>query len=211
MNCDQFWNRLPNPPGTDLEQGPEQRAHLAECPACAARLARQREIAGAFRRVAESYQGIEAPARVEARLVRAFRTDFAPGRNARPRAGKQWFGYVRPYFAVCAAGAVLLAAGLYLGSIRTPAPPQSAGAPASADLAAAALEMDAGMPEGFIPLPNAERLSPNEDVNVVRLEVPRSAMLAVGIPVSADQASDSVEADLLLGSDGRARAVRFLE
>src|SRR5690242_17687702 len=182
MNCDQFWNRLPDPPGTDLDQGPEQRAHLAQCPGCAARVARQEEIAGALRRVAESYKGFAAPPRVEARLLRTFRNDFAAGRNARAGApaGKQRFGFLRPYFAMCAAAAVLLGAGLYLGSFRTPASPSSPGAPAIADIAAAALEMDGSVPEGFIPLPNAERLGPNEDVNVVRLEVPRSAMLAVG-------------------------------
>jgi len=40
--------------------------------------------------------------------------------------------------------------------------------------------------------------------------VPRSAMLAVGLTVSADQGSELVEADVKMGSNGLARAVRFL-
>jgi hypothetical protein len=65
--------------------------------------------------------------------------------------------------------------------------------------------------DGFIPLPNARRLDPNEDVNVVRVEVPRSAMLSVGLAVSADRVSELVEADVVLGADGLARAIRFVD
>jgi hypothetical protein len=63
---------------------------------------------------------------------------------------------------------------------------------------------------GFIPLPNAERIAPNEPMNLVRLEVPRSTMIALGFEVRADRAEEAVEADVLLGADGVARAVRFL-
>jgi hypothetical protein len=110
---------------------------------------------------------------------------------------------------------MVLAAGLFLTSTRQLAPP--AGPPEMTELASvatpAAVNSDEAGPEtdGFIPLPNAERIGPSEDFNLVRVEVPRSAMMAVGIPVSADQASEPVEADVLLGSDGLARAVRFLE
>jgi hypothetical protein len=63
----------------------------------------------------------------------------------------------------------------------------------------------------FIPLPNAERIEPNEELNVVRVEVPRSAMIALGYAVGEDRASEPVEAEVVLGTDGLARAVRFLE
>jgi hypothetical protein len=63
----------------------------------------------------------------------------------------------------------------------------------------------------FLPLPNAARLAPNEDVNLVRMEVPRSAMIAVGFAVPPDRAEERVQADVVLGSDGWARAVRFLD
>jgi len=36
-------------------------------------------------------------------------------------------------------------------------------------------------------------------------------MIALGLDVSADRASELVEADVMLGSNGVARAVRFLE
>ena len=66
--------------------------------------------------------------------------------------------------------------------------------------------------DGFVPLPNAAGLAADEDdVNLVRVEVPRSAMIALGFDVSADRAEELVEADVMLGSNGMARAVRFLD
>ena len=45
----------------------------------------------------------------------------------------------------------------------------------------------------------------------MRVEVPRSTMMALGIAVSADRAGEPVQAEVMLGSDGLARAVRFLD
>jgi hypothetical protein len=63
----------------------------------------------------------------------------------------------------------------------------------------------------FIPLPNAAQIGPNEEVNLVRVEVPRSAMIALGYSLKPEEASESVQADVMLGNDGLARAVRFLD
>jgi hypothetical protein len=70
--------------------------------------------------------------------------------------------------------------------------------------------------DGFIPLPNgagvaAGDAADEDDVNLVRVEVPRSAMIALGFDVGADRAEELVEADVMLGSNGMARAVRFLD
>ena len=66
--------------------------------------------------------------------------------------------------------------------------------------------------DGFIPLPNSAGTAADEDdVNLVRVEVPRSAMIALGLDVSADRAEEMVEADVMVGSNGLARAVRFLD
>src|ERR1051326_7803361 len=73
MNCQEFWNRLPNPPGTRPDPGVEHREHLAHCAACAAHFARQAELAQGLRRLAQNSSGIQASPRVEARLLRAFR------------------------------------------------------------------------------------------------------------------------------------------
>ena len=63
----------------------------------------------------------------------------------------------------------------------------------------------------FIPLLDAEELETSDEVDVVRVEVPRSAMAALGFVVSAERASERVEADVAIGPDGLARAVRFVD
>jgi hypothetical protein len=62
----------------------------------------------------------------------------------------------------------------------------------------------------FIALPNAPAIDTTEGMDVVRLELPRSAMAAVGYVVSPERASETVQADIVLGADGLARAVRFV-
>jgi hypothetical protein len=47
--------------------------------------------------------------------------------------------------------------------------------------------------------------------DIVRVEVPRSAMMALGYDVNPERAAETVEAEVTLGPDGQAREVRFLE
>jgi hypothetical protein len=46
--------------------------------------------------------------------------------------------------------------------------------------------------------------------HVVRVELPRSAMASFGLPVNFERAGGRVKADVLLGDDGIARAIRFV-
>jgi hypothetical protein len=59
----------------------------------------------------------------------------------------------------------------------------------------------------FQPLPNSPSLSPSSSYNVVRVRIPLSAFAVV--PGTAQ--GGSIEADLLVGEDGLARAIRFNE
>src|ERR1035441_493252 len=76
MNCQEFWNTIPEL--GDLEGSP----HLTECPACAARMSRHRELAAGFRAVAAGFRRVEAPPRVEARLRSAFRRQTGSEKRA---------------------------------------------------------------------------------------------------------------------------------
>jgi len=49
------------------------------------------------------------------------------------------------------------------------------------------------------------------DAQMVRVELPRSAMAGFGLPVNMDRADKPVKADVLLGADGLARAIRFVQ
>ena len=62
----------------------------------------------------------------------------------------------------------------------------------------------------FIPLNYESAIAPPERGRVVRVELPRSALAAFGLPVSIDRANERVKADVVLGEDGLAHAIRFV-
>lgn len=63
----------------------------------------------------------------------------------------------------------------------------------------------------FYPLVEEDEMSPLESGRVVRVEIPVSTFIALGLPVTAESINQPVQADLLLGQDGLARAIRFLQ
>jgi hypothetical protein len=62
----------------------------------------------------------------------------------------------------------------------------------------------------FMPISYGSNLSQLDDGQVVRVELPRSALQSFGLPVNAERAGERVKADVLLGHDGVARAIRFV-
>jgi hypothetical protein len=62
----------------------------------------------------------------------------------------------------------------------------------------------------FLPISYGSNLSQLDDGQVVRVELPRSALQSFGLPVNAERAGERVKADVLLGHDGVARAIRFV-
>lgn len=64
----------------------------------------------------------------------------------------------------------------------------------------------------FYPLPAAEGLPPAENATVIRVQVPIESLQMMGLDINADPSyTGAVQADILLGEDGVARAVRFVE
>ena len=197
MNCQEFWNSMPELGGAD-------ERHLMECAACAARMRRQQELSAGLRAVAAGYGRMAAPVRVETRLRAAFRKEAALQSGKRVAYG--WKPVVS--WAAAAAAVIALAVLANYGArpdVNHPAVNHPA-VSRTAEVAAVSSDY-----EGFIPLPNAGKLADTEDVNLVRVEVPRSAMIALGLEVSPERASELVQADVMLGPDGLARAVRFVD
>jgi hypothetical protein len=62
----------------------------------------------------------------------------------------------------------------------------------------------------FIPLVHAGPYTQAEEGHLVRVELPRSALASFGLPVNAEASGDRVKADVLMGQDGIARAIRFV-
>lgn len=62
----------------------------------------------------------------------------------------------------------------------------------------------------FLPLTYDNNFSQLDDGQIVRVELPRSALHSFGLPVNAERGRERVKADVLLGHDGVARAIRFV-
>ncbi len=62
----------------------------------------------------------------------------------------------------------------------------------------------------FYPLAYATNLPPLESGQLIRVQMPRSALVAYGLPVAAEHTDVPVKADLLVGEDGVTRAIRFV-
>jgi hypothetical protein len=185
MNCRKFW-----------ETGGVHSEHLRECPACAMRFERHRALGDGLRELAAGESHHAAPERVERRLAVAFRTHNGVAGTSAPSI---W----RPIIAWAAAAAAVIALAMLLVRDRAPKPPERA-APWGQYLA---LYQE----NDFITLPNAAQLDPNEETNLVRVELPRATMIAMGYTVSAERAQELVLADVILDAGGQARAVRFVE
>ena len=172
--------------------------------------------------------GMEAPAEVKPAVLSEFRS--IGQRRRKLRIALASWGAI-------AACVVLTAAGLYWRLTRNErTPPQeavakSAARPAPAEqpkeLAAVPNEpvkrqvrrkrrprseaVQASQPVAdFVALPSAPPLDAAEGGSIVRVTLPRSAMRSFGIAVDDIESPGRVTADVMVGSDGMARAVRFV-
>lgn len=63
----------------------------------------------------------------------------------------------------------------------------------------------------FMPVGYASPMSLQDGGQVMRVELPRSALAGFGLPVNMDRVNERVKADVLVGTDGQARAIRFVQ
>jgi hypothetical protein len=169
--------------------------HLAACPDCAARLASERTLSAGLRALAEATPGMREPEGMEHRLLAAFEQT----RRSRPRAG------ARGAWKAMAAMAAMLAiavAGATIAWHASERPFEAAGGvsvPGPDDASASE----------FVPWPGAASLPPFESGQLVRTELPASVLPLLGIRPARAAVGNRVVADVLVGQDGLARAVRL--
>jgi hypothetical protein len=63
----------------------------------------------------------------------------------------------------------------------------------------------------FMPLGYLSPATLQDGGQIVRVELPRSALVNFGVPVNMDRGHEKVKADVLLGVDGLAHAIRFVQ
>jgi len=62
----------------------------------------------------------------------------------------------------------------------------------------------------FLPLTYVAHADDEGSGQIVRVNLPRESLFALGLPVSAERAGELVKADVIVGDDGLARAIRFI-
>ncbi|MEP6637699.1 MAG: hypothetical protein ABJB97_13325, partial [Acidobacteriota bacterium] len=63
----------------------------------------------------------------------------------------------------------------------------------------------------FLSVGYASPMNLQDGGQVVRVELPRTALASFGLPVNLNRANERVKADVLVGTDGQARAIRFVQ
>jgi hypothetical protein len=205
-------------------------AHVETCPRCGRRLAGERMLSGTLRAVRAEDAACGAPPVVEKILLAAFRERQAAGSRQRQAGMTRAMAAVAALLAVVAiltlrhpqpqrmlparsitpgAAPPQLVAPVYREAQRPPVRTLRAAhhkAPRRLKAGAAAEERE--MMTDFIPL--VYDPSPIELGRLVRVRLPRAALVAFGLPVNELRAEEPIQADVLLGDDGLARAVRFV-
>jgi hypothetical protein len=206
MNCERFDEEL-----VDLARGEEgdgdgrdaALAHAEGCVRCAARLEDERAVTSALRAFATRTAGAEAPPRVEAALLRALRQPEESGAKAGPSR---------------AIGLLLLAAAAAILAAIVVVPPQfeRQGEPGATAFPAGSPTLRAGAAEPdehaeFVALRYGEDLRDLDSLQLVSVELPPTALAALGWPAGDSGSADWVRAEVIVGHDGVARAIRFVE
>lgn len=282
MNCKNFENvvnDLARSQMIDVETREHAHEHAKDCAPCAARLADEQTLSLGLRALSLQTVNVEAPAKVEAALLAAFRApEKVAGFNVQTIRASGDVRRRRWQWAVAAAAAVAILFVAALNSSHWPKPPtghteqtasdfnkntQSLQTPTTASLQEAVATPEpaikeqtqkterkaapqyvdfknvsmrrAGVVKGagksikdaqpvdpassaneaevatdFMPLTYDAAATPLDSGHLVRVELPRTALLSMGLPMNAERANEYVKADVLMGEDGVARAIRFV-
>jgi anti-sigma factor RsiW len=211
MSCDDFEEDL-----VDLARGEElgeaergeALAHAERCLRCAARMEDERAVTFALRAFAARTAGAEAPPRVGSALLRGFRDPETLEADGPAIAS--------PSRAVAllllAAAAAILAAIVVVpprgGRFNEPSPAtRLPGSPASSSVAVPGRSGDSD----FVALSYGEDLRELDSLQVVSIELPPTVLAALGWPAADSVETGLVKAEVIVGHDGVARAIRFVD
>ncbi len=189
--------------------------HAARCPSCAALQESWQEARIALQALRETTRDAETPRRVEMRLRHEFGMRHRTARARSAAIVAAW---------TLAAAAVLVGAITWIGwhdgknsetaKRETPAAPQitrtseNPAQDASGKGAKSKPEVASSDPNDFTLLPGTVPGS-LEDATVVRVQLQRGALGALGLTVNEERATDWIQVDLLIGDDGQPQAVRL--
>ncbi|HEX4077189.1 MAG TPA: hypothetical protein VHX49_17455 [Candidatus Acidoferrales bacterium] len=181
--------------------------HAESCAHCAQLLTETESLDQALHAIAVAEGDQEAPAWIEAALLREFRCVKASATS--PNLG-------RHIAALGIAAAVLLAAGVSMHRFAPGTKVGGAGQGTASNVSAPATTGEVAQNVGesaseFIALPYADDPDGAEGGTVVRVQLSGAALASLGMPVSlAGSSGGSISADLLVSDDGTPQAIRLL-
>lgn len=132
----------------------------------------------------DALRGLEAPRRTEEILRRRFQ-ERQRGLRRRRAAG----------------GLLAIAAALLLAILVSRPAPEGGGF---------AAQVSEEITTDYFPVGFAPPLRPNEFTQIIRFSLPQRELTRFGLPVAAESDDLLVQADIVLGEDGIARAIRFV-
>src|SRR5882672_1501760 len=212
MNCEEFAIAGLD---RDLDAGGLEfagaREHLRNCPHCAALYESSLALRADLRELGQLTSDASAPSRVEMRLRQEFRTRHTTEKRRGRVVVVSWL--------LAAATVAIVATSLVLwqrnGSVNSAQTRKTSAAPAAVHSVATGPELGgtliaANDGEEFALIPGA---IPGmwDDTTVVRVQMERGSLGALGLSVNEDHATDVVQVDLLLGTDGQPQAYRLPE
>jgi hypothetical protein len=83
--------------------------------------------------------------------------------------------------------------------------------PATVQTASVAALTETEVATDFMPIGYVSSASLQDGGSVVRVELPRSTIVSMGFAMNMDRYGERVKADVLMGADGLARAIRFVQ
>lgn len=185
-------------------------SHAASCPGCAALRDSWEATRLELRSLAQATGAVEAPARVEMRLRQQFRAQYHTPKARRTAVVAAWG---------LAAAAVLVGAVSWVRwhdnlqnhvAVKPNAPalnqglPNQNGAEDSPTLVADNELSDFTLLPGVLP-------AETDGSAILSVRLQRGALGALGLPVNEDRATEWIQVDLLVGTDGLPQAVRLPE
>jgi hypothetical protein len=222
------------------EQRAEALAHSDVCDDCAARLSDEQMLTLGLQSLAGEMESVEAPRTVEAKLLEAFRARPAVEKSAPIRVNQRYWIAAVAAMLLIAISLVVFSwtrrPTANPGLAVKPEEPQSKQVaqdvekPAAlespqpvrrkrirpvrsqrSETASVANHVTKEIATDFIPLSYMSAVSLQEGGQIIRVQLPRSALANFGLPVNMDRYNEKVKADILYGVDGTARAIRFVQ
>jgi hypothetical protein len=205
MNCEEFGIvGLDRDLGAGGRDSTAAREHLRSCPHCAALFESALALRADLRDLGQLTSKATAPSRVEMRLRQEFRTRHTTAKSRGRMVMTSWV--------LAAATLMLVAASLVLwqrekrvniAQVKPSTPSMTRSVATGPELGGTLIAENDGDEFALIPGAIPGLL---DDTAVVRVQMERGSLGALGLSVNEEHANDIVQVDLLLGADGQPQA-----